>query len=123
MEYIKDYAHATTEPALAQYRWILSHWSMFHPVAIVLQDLVQSPHSAESAAMRDLIDSTFAEFSLSFDHNWKRLEHLRQKAWTANDWPIAETWKAEEVDADASLNDWDPLFASFVWDDRSLTLM
>jgi hypothetical protein len=114
--YIKDYATAMTEPSLSQYRWILSHWSMYHALAIILQDLIQYPNSPESATLRELIDSTFEEFSRPDDHNWKRLQCLRLRAWIANEWSSADASKYEKADRNVSLSDWDPLFASFLWD-------
>jgi hypothetical protein len=39
--YVKDYSSTITSTCLIQYRWILSHWNIFHAVAIILQDLIQ----------------------------------------------------------------------------------
>jgi len=120
--YIRDYVATMTVPFLAQYRWILSHWNMFHAIAIILQDLTQHPHSAESAELRALIDSTFADFSKPNDHNWRKLQFLQARAWKANQWDVAEDSSdstSNRQDVNASLSDWDPLFASFLWDQAS----
>lgn len=135
--YILDFADTVTEPSLAPFRWILNHWNMFHACAIVLQDLTQYPFSAESEGLLDLIDSTFSRFRRDDDVNWKRLEPLRVKAFSANGRgpPLVGDSRggaygegesaAMEMPLDAgnaSLSDWDPLFASFIWDDPPPTL-
>ena len=121
VEFIRDYSFTITEPSLAQYRWILSHWSMFHPLAIILQDFIQYPHSSEAVTLRELVASTFVQFSNPADHNWKRLHSLRERAWRANGWLDGDTSRSERLSVDASLDDWNPLFASFLWDFTSPT--
>lgn len=65
------------------------------------------------------MDKCFSALSSDPPPNWTMLQRLRDKAWAANQWLLDE-----EVDAllwgDASLLDWDPLFASFNWEDMLL---
>jgi hypothetical protein len=77
------------------------------------------PGSAEAAELRNIVDSTFAEFFDPHDHNWVRLRLLQARAWCANKWKSATSPDTNVPNASASLSDWDSLFASFLWDDAS----
>lgn len=117
--YIRDFSATLKDPSLAPHRWMLTHWNIFHACAIVLQDLCQYPNSTESAELLELMENTFAEWSEDCDPNWRKLEGLRLKAWNANRRPSAEQVVMDSENLGASLSDWDPLFASLIWDDPS----
>lgn len=117
--YIDEFVQATQDMSLSPYRWVLRHFNMIHPCAIILQDLIQNPGSAELHDLRETVDKCFSVLSTDSPPNWTRLQRLRDKAWAANQWCLDE-----EVDAlgwlDTGLLDWDPPFASFNWEDMLL---
>lgn len=115
-EYIGDFLTCLTDPALTPYRWVLDHFNIIHACAILLQDLIQNPSSAESNEIRVTAEICFSTLSANLNPNLAILETLRSKAWSANEWPMNER-QPLVTGVDASLSDWDPLFASFVWED------
>jgi hypothetical protein len=90
-----------------------------HACAILLQDLIQNPMSVDSDAIRTTVEACFSALSANSNANLAKLEMLRSKAWSSNEWTIDPSFPLAAV-VDASLSDWDPLFASLVWDDLSL---
>ncbi|KAJ8100179.1 hypothetical protein POJ06DRAFT_255641 [Lipomyces tetrasporus] len=119
-DYINEFTAGAIDPNLAPYRWVLNHFNVIHACAIVLQDLIQHPNCTESVGLRGLMEKCFSIFSKTSHPSWEKLETLRWKAWAANRWVWGEQEDVGIPDADASLSDWDPLFASFVWDDALL---
>lgn len=117
--YIDEFVETTLDTTLSPYRWVLRHFNMIHPCAIILQDLIQNPRSPESYNLRETVDKCFSALSSDPPRNWAMLQSLRDKAWAANLWRLDE-----EVDSllwrGASPLDWDPLFASFNWEDMLL---
>ncbi|OJJ02997.1 hypothetical protein ASPVEDRAFT_84463 [Aspergillus versicolor CBS 583.65] len=117
--YIDEFVQAIQDMSLSPYRWVLRHFNMIHPCAIILQDLIQNPGSAELHDLRETVDKCFSALSTDSPPNWTSLQRLRDKAWAANQWHLDG-----EVDTldwlDTGLLDWDPLFASFNWDDMLL---
>ncbi|UDD59466.1 hypothetical protein AFCA_006885 [Aspergillus flavus] len=118
--YINDYLLGIADPELAPYRWILGHFDVTHACAIVLQDMIQHPGSVESVGMRSLVETCFFTFSSDSHPDWAKLEALGSKAWAANGWPCPFQQDLSSLGADASLSDWDPLFASFIWENMLL---
>ncbi|KAB8267791.1 fungal-specific transcription factor domain-containing protein [Aspergillus minisclerotigenes] len=118
--YINDYLLGIADPELAPYRWILGHFDVTHACAIVLQDMIQHPGSVESVGMRSLVETCFFTFSSDSHPDWAKWEVLGSKAWAANGWPCPFQQDWGSLDADASLSDWDPLFASFIWENMLL---
>lgn len=109
-----------TDPELAPYRWILGHFDVIHACAIVLQDLIQHPGSLESTGLRSLAETCFFTFSSDSHPDWAKLEALGSKAWAANGWTCPFQQDPDSLGVDASLSDWDPLFASFIWENMLL---
>ncbi|KAE8162871.1 hypothetical protein BDV40DRAFT_150896 [Aspergillus tamarii] len=118
--YINDYLMGITDPELAPYRWILGHFDVIHACAIVLQDLIQHPGSLESTGLRSLAETCFFTFSSDSHPDWAKLEALGSKAWAANGWTCPFQQDPDSLGVDASLSDWDPLFASFIWENMLL---
>ncbi|KAJ5404070.1 hypothetical protein N7509_003941 [Penicillium cosmopolitanum] len=118
-DYIEAFLASFTDPALTCYRWVLNHFNAIHPCAILLQDLIQNPLSAESTTIRVTVEACFSTLSTDLHYNLMRLSTLRSKAWATNQWIPEESMASASV-LDASLSDWDPLFASLMWDDFSL---
>ena len=119
-DYINEFVTSATDPTLVSYRWVLNHFNVIHPCAILLQDLIQNPKSADSDAIRATVDTCYSTLSTDRHSNWEKLTALRSKAWIANQWALDEQPAVVPSGEDASLSDWDPLFASLVWDDLSL---
>lgn len=119
-DYIHEFLTSATDPTLVSYRWVLNHFNVIHPCAILLQDLIQNPRSADTGAIRTTVDTRYSTLSTDRNSNWERLAALRSKAWAANEWALDEEPAVVPSGEDASLSDWDPLFASLVWDDLSL---
>lgn len=117
-EYIKLFLSGITDPDFKPYRWVLDHFNVRHACAIVLQDLIQYPNTSESEGLRGLAESCFSTFSADAP-DWPRLDALRSKAWDSNRWSSSQDSNA--LEGDESLSDWDPLFASFIWDDLLLS--
>ncbi|KXG50316.1 Transcription factor [Penicillium griseofulvum] len=115
-DYIRGFVTGATDEALAPYRWVLSHFDVIHACAIILQDLIQNCRSPESSSLRDVVDICFSTFSKGRHPAWTKLELLRSKAWAANGWPV-NSQAREMMESDASLADYDPLFASFLWEE------
>jgi hypothetical protein len=118
-DYIGDFLRCLTDPDLTPYRWVLDHFNLMHACAILLQDLIQNPMSVDSDAIRTTVEACFSALSANSNANLAKLEMLRSKAWSSNEWTIDPSFPLAAV-VDASLSDWDPLFASLVWDDLSL---
>ena len=118
--YINEFLASATDSAFVSYRWVLNHFNVIHPCAILLQDLIQNPRSADSDTIRTTVGTCYSTLSTDRNSNWERLAALRSKAWAANQWTLDEQPATAPYGEDASLSDWDPLFASLVWDDLSL---
>lgn len=116
-DYIGGFVTGVTDGTLAPYKWILGHFDVTHACAIVLQDLILHSSSPESDNLRNVIEGCFSVFSRHSHPSWRRLEALRAKAWTANRRHVREWVDPEHLQPDLSLADWDPLFASFIWED------
>lgn len=116
-DYIGGFLTGVNDPTLSPYRWVLDHFDVIHPCAIILQDLIQHPGSLESDTLRNLVETCFSTFSNESHPDWTRLEALRSKAWTANCWNVDEQGDLSIPEGDVSLADWDPLFASFIWEE------
>lgn len=112
-DYIRGFVAGVSDESLAPYRWVLDHFDVIHACAIILQDLIQHCHSPESSSLRDVVNICFSTFSKGHHPVWTQLETLRSKAWAANGWPV----NGEVLESDASLADYDPLFASFLWEE------
>lgn len=119
-EYITLFLGSIAEPAFVPYRWILDHFNIRHACAIVLQDLIEHPNSDESDSLRGLVETCFSTSSVDYHPDWTRLNALRSKAWDSNRWITDQISFSDDLDLDASLSDWDPLFASFEWDELLL---
>lgn len=115
-DYITGFVAGVNDESLAPYRWVLDHFDVIHACAIILQDLIQNCGSAESSSLRGVIDICFSTFSKGQHPVWTQLETLRSKAWAANGWPV-NGQDREILESDASLADYDPLFASFLWEE------
>ncbi|KAE8380099.1 hypothetical protein BDV26DRAFT_147223 [Aspergillus bertholletiae] len=118
--YINDYLMGIAAPELAPYRWILGHFDVIHACAIILQDMIQHPGSLESVGMRSVVETCFYTFSTDSHPDWTKLEALGAKAWAANGWICPFQRDLDTSGADTSLSDWDPLFASFIWESMLL---
>ncbi|KAL1856674.1 hypothetical protein Plec18167_009112 [Paecilomyces lecythidis] len=116
-DYIGGFLTGVTDHALSPYRWVLEHFDVIHPCAILLQDLIQHPGSLESDTLRNIVETCFSTFSKVSHPDWARLERLRSKAWAANCWNVGEQTDLALPEGDVSLADWDPLFASFIWEE------
>ncbi|GAD98076.1 conserved hypothetical protein [Paecilomyces variotii No. 5] len=116
-DFIGGFLAGVTDPTLSPYRWVLNHFNVIHPCAIILQDLIQHPGSLESDTLRNLVEKCFSTFSKDSHQDWTRLETLRSKAWAANCWNVDEQKNLNLPEGDVSLADWDPLFASFIWEE------
>ncbi|GKZ28724.1 hypothetical protein AbraIFM66950_011791 [Aspergillus brasiliensis] len=112
-DYIRGFVAGVSDESLAPYRWVLDHFDVIHACAIILQDLIQHCHSPESSSLRDVVNICFSTFSKGHHPVWTQLETLRSKAWAANGWPV----NGEVLESDASLAGYDPLFASFLWEE------
>ncbi|OJJ38358.1 hypothetical protein ASPWEDRAFT_24299 [Aspergillus wentii DTO 134E9] len=119
-EYITLFLASAADSTLAPYRWVLEHFNVHHACAIVLQDLIQHPSSAESESLRSLVQTCFSTFSADSHPHWTRLDALRSKAWAANQWISSREATVDDTVVDASLSDWDRLYASFIWNDLLL---
>lgn len=115
--YINAFLTGVTDPSLSPYRWVLEHFDVIHACAILLQDLIQHPGSPESSTLRNTAETCFSTFSGDSHPGWTRLETLRSKAWSANRWHVDEQIDPDLLETDISLADWDPLFASFIWEE------
>lgn len=121
--YINDFLAGLDDPSFAPYQWLLNHYNAYHACAIVLQDLIQYPYSAESAELLNVIDPTIHRFSQQQRvfrpcPPCKKLCLLLSKACELNQW----TTIAQNIDSrvfDAAIDDWDPIFSYCVWDDNS----
>lgn len=116
--YISDFSSAVTDCSLTSYRWVLDHFNVFHACAVILQDLIQYPQSAESPLLLNVIMTAFSTFATESDPHWEKLESLRLKACAATKSPSVEQEdiSVDVQDVDSSLLDWDQLLASFIWD-------
>ncbi|OGM45121.1 hypothetical protein ABOM_006626 [Aspergillus bombycis] len=115
-EYIGGFVAGVSDESLAPYRWVLDHFDVIHACAIILQDLIQNCHSSESSSLRDVVNICFSTFSKGHHPIWTQLETLRSKAWAANGWSVNGEDR-EILESDASLADYDALFASFLWEE------
>lgn len=119
--YIKEFVDGLDDPAFAPYQWLLNHYNVYHASAIVLQDLIQYPKSAESAELFEVIDPTMQRFSQDVFRPCppcKKLCLLLEKACELN----KHTTMATNVDTrifDAMIDDWDPIFPYCQWDETS----
>jgi hypothetical protein len=122
--YITDFLAGLDDPSFAPYQWLLNHYNVYHACAIVLQDLIQYPYSAESAELLNIVDPTIHRFSqqqIIFRPcpPCKKLCLLLSKACELNQW----TTIAQNIDSrifDAAIDDWDPIFSYCVWEDSSV---
>lgn len=121
--YVKDFLAGEDNPSFTPYSWLLHHYNVYHPCAIILQDLIQYPYSLESTALLPLMNSTMYRLSQNQNSFWpcppcKKLWMLHLKACEANQWAAA-TKSVDPQIFEAVVTDWDPVFASFVWNDLS----
>lgn len=115
--YINEFIAATVDPELKPYKWVLNHFNAIHSCAILLQDLVQYPNSAEFFDLRQVVETCFEVFSTEPGTDWQKLQELRMKAWASNQWSFGEPPLDGYLDSLASLSDWDPWFASLNFGD------
>lgn len=94
----------------APQRWNTDHFNVFHPCAIILQDLIRYPNSKEADRSRKVLDSCFSQLRNLADAKWQMLEQLRQQAWKVNEWVELGGDKDIDFSAVADLADWDTLF-------------
>ncbi|KAK5052724.1 hypothetical protein LTR84_002590 [Exophiala bonariae] len=119
--YTKEFVDGLDDPTFGPYQWLLNHYNVYHAGAIILQDLIQYPHSAESVELFRVIDPTMARFSQNVFRPCppcKKLCLLLEKACELNQY----TTMARIVDRrifDAMIDDWDPIFPYCQWEDIS----
>lgn len=121
--YIKEFLAGLDDPSFAPYQWLLNHYNVYHACAVVLQDLIQYPHSSESPELLGTIDPTIHRFSqerIIFRPcpPCKKLSLLLGKACELNQY----TSMANNIDTrifDAMIDDWDPIFPYCLWDDTT----
>lgn len=114
--YISGFVAGVSDESLASYRWVLDHFDVIHACAIILQDLIQNCRSPESSSLHDVVNICFSTFSKGHHPVWTQLKTLRSKAWAANGWTV-NGQDSEVLESDASLADYDALFASFLWEE------
>lgn len=119
--YVQEFLVGMDDPSFAPYQWLLHHYNIYHPCAIILQDLIQFPYSNESSELLAVVDPTIHRFTqqqiLRPCPPCKKLCLLLNKACESNQW-TAISGTIDTGVFDSVIDDWDPIFSYCGWDDK-----